>query len=205
MLAERLRPLAKTDPVVLAIPRGGVIIGAEIAERLPATLDVVIPRKMGAPFNPELAVGAVTEDGTMILDHDLVQQLNVSKSYLEEESKRQIQEIKRRMSRYRQAVETVSATGRQVIVVDDGIATGSTMLAAIASIKKSKPLQLVVAVPVAPSDTESQFRKVADEYVCLHSPEFFAAIGQFYLEFEQVSDEEVIEALIKARFRSAKK
>jgi putative phosphoribosyl transferase len=183
--------------VVLAIPRGGVVVGYEIAQKLRLELDVIIPRKLGAPDNPELAIGAIAEDGTAILDDNLIAYLGVNENYIQQESERQKLEIKRRLKLYRQDTPPPSIKGRNVLVVDDGIATGSTMKAALASLKKQGAKKIVVAVPVGPPSTISELQKMADKVVCLHMPEYFQAIGQFYEDFSQTSDEDVIDLLRK--------
>ncbi|MCW3998860.1 MAG: phosphoribosyltransferase [Candidatus Bathyarchaeota archaeon] len=178
--------------VVLAIPRGGVVVGYEIAKALGLPLDIIIPHKLGAPDNPELAIGAIAEDGTAIIDDDLVTYMGVTEEYIAEESERQKQEIRRRLELYRQTRAEPNLTGRDVIVVDDGIATGSTMKAALASVKNRGAASVTVAVPVGPPSTIQELKQLADRVVCLYTPEYFQAIGQFYRDFNQTSDEEVI-------------
>jgi putative phosphoribosyl transferase len=190
MLASKLTDYTQKS-IVLAIPRGGVVVGYEIAQKLKVSLDVIVPRKVGAPFNPELAIGAVTEDGTIILDKQLVEYLKVPESHIKEESERQRQEIKRRLKVYRGRLHFPSLKGLHVIVVDDGIATGATVKAALASIRKREPKSVVLAVPVAPPSTLRELEKDADVVICLATPEPFYAIGQFYKDFTQTSDEEV--------------
>lgn len=194
-LASALADFAREDAIVLAIPRGGVVTGYAVSHTLGIPLDVIIPRKIGAPGNPELAIGAVTEDGTIILDNKLVEYLKVSQSHINEESERQRLEIERRLKVYRGETLYPNLKNRAVIIVDDGIATGSTMRAALASVKKRGARLSVVAVPVGPSSTLRVLEKEADRIVCLHAPEPFYAIGQFYKDFPQVSDEEVIRLL----------
>ena len=196
-LAESLEEFAGDGGVVLAIPRGGVVLGYEIAQKLHMELDVIVPRKLGAPDNPELAIGAIAEDGTAILDDKLVAYLGVNEDYILRESERQKLEIKRRLKLYRQGAPPHSIKGRTVLVVDDGIATGSTMKAALASLRKQGARNIVVAVPVGPPSTISELHKLADKVVCLYMPEYFQAIGQFYEDFSQTSDEEVIDLLRK--------
>jgi predicted phosphoribosyltransferase len=179
------------DAIILAIPRGGVVVGFEVAHALSAPLDVIIPRKIGSPGNPELAIGAMTEDGTIILDDKLVKYLQVSKDYIREESERQRLEIERRLRLYRGDASYPSLTNREVIIVDDGVATGSTMKAALASVRRRGAKIVVIAVPVGPSSTIQELKNDADDVVCLHTPEPFYAIGQFYQDFSQTSDEEV--------------
>jgi len=185
----------KGNGIVLAIPRGGVVVGYVIADKLGLPLDVIIPRKIGAPNNPELAIGAVAEDGTAILDNNLIRYLGVSTKFIIEETERQKKEIHRRLRLYRQDGGYPNVKGLDVIVVDDGIATGSTMKAALASVKNREAHSVTVAVPVGPPQTIEELEKMADRVVCLYKPEFFQAIGQFYSDFSQTQDEEVIELL----------
>jgi len=191
-LASELKGFSGKKGIVLAIPRGGVVVGFEIARALNLPLDVIIPRKIGAPENPELAIGAVAEDGTAILDNQLIKYLNVSKEYVEIETKRQKHEIGRRLKLYRQDASYPDLNGLDVIVVDDGIATGSTMKAALASVKNRRASSVTVAVPVGPPSTIEELEKIADRVVCLYTPEYFQAIGEFYSDFSQTPDEEVI-------------
>ena len=185
--------------IVLAIPRGGVVVGYEVARKLKVPLDIIIPRKIGAPSNPELAIGAVTEDGAAILNEKLVEYLNVSRIYIEEESKRQLKEIKRRLNVYRGDIPYPNLNNRIVIIVDDGVATGSTIKAALSSLRNRKTKQLVIAVPVGPTDTIRELEEEADHVVCLFVPAEFYAIGQFYKNFDQTTDEEVIRLLKLSR------
>jgi len=194
-LASALKGLADKDAIVLAIPRGGVVVGYEVAKALDLPLDVIIPRKIGAPGNPELAIGAMTEDGTVLLDNRLVEQLRVSEMYIRQESKAQKQEIKRRLKQYRGDVPYPSLENRKVILVDDGIATGSTMRAALASVRNRRAKTVVVAIPVGPPSTIRELEEAADRVVCLYTPEAFYAIGQFYEDFAQTQDEEVTRLL----------
>jgi putative phosphoribosyl transferase len=194
-LAQALRAHVGKDAVVLAIPRGGVVVGYEVAKALALSLDVIIPRKIGAPNNPELAIGAMTEDGTILLDDRLVDYLNVSQEYIEEESETQKAEIHRRLRLYRGDIPYPSLKGREVILIDDGIATGSTMKAALASVRKRGAKSVIIAIPVGPPSTIRELEKEADRVVCLHDPEAFYAIGQFYGDFTQTQDEEVIRLL----------
>ncbi len=180
---------------MLAIPRGGVVIGFEIAKALNASLSIIIPRKIGAPHEPELAIGAVTEDGETILDQGLVDSLKVNESYIEEQRLAEMEEIRRRMKIYLGDRLRPKLKGRVVILVDDGVATGATMKAAIRSVRLQDPAEVVVAVPVAPPDTLEDLKKYSDEVICLLTPYSFYAIGQFYRDFTQVSDEEVVSLL----------
>ncbi|MDQ1280608.1 MAG: putative phosphoribosyl transferase [Thermoproteota archaeon] len=189
------------NPMILAIPRGGVVVAYEIAKALNAPLDLIIPRKMGAPGNPELAIGAVTEDGTTILNQRLVEDLGIAKDFIELEKANQIQEIKRRTKAYRSDSPLPDLKNKTIILVDDGIATGATMKAAIRSVRKQNPLFIIVAIPVAPPDTVKELSKEVDKLVCPVVFEPFFAIGQFYEDFSQVSDEEVIRLLKLAKPR----
>ena len=203
-LASALADFSGKDATVLAIPRGGVVVGFEIAKALALPLDVIIPRKIGAPGNPELAIGAMTEDGTIILDKELVAYMAVTTAYIKEESESQKQEIQRRLKMYRQNAPRPDLKGKDVIIVDDGIATGSTMKAALASVRNQGAKTVTVAVPVGPPSTIAELRRLADRVVCPYMPEYFAAIGQFYRDFGQTSDEEVIDLLNRARQEAEK-
>jgi putative phosphoribosyl transferase len=194
-LASALKALVGKDAIILAIPRGGVVVGYEIAKTLDLPLDVIIPRKIGAPGNPELAIGAITEDGTVLIDDRLVERLQVSEGYIEKESETQKLEIQRRLKLYRGDIPYPILKNRDVILVDDGIATGSTMKAALASVRKRGAKTVVIAIPVGPPSTIRELEKEADRVVCLHTPEFFYAIGQFYENFTQTQDDEVTRLL----------
>ena len=189
----------KKNAIVLAIPRGGVVVGYEVAHALKIPLDIIIPRKIGAPSNPELAIGAVTEDGIAILDENLVAYLGVEKTYIKEESDRQRREIERRLKLYRGDIPYPNLSARSVIMVDDGVATGATIKAALASLRKRKAATVVIAVPVGPLSTIRELEEKADRVVCLFTPEEFYAIGQFYENFNQTTDEEVISLLKRSR------
>jgi predicted phosphoribosyltransferase len=207
-LAQALRT-ASENAIVLAVPRGGVVVGYEVAKALGVPLDVIVTKKIGAPDNPELAVGAVAEDGTFILDEDLVDRLFIPKEYIREEVERQRREIQRRLVRYRGDCPYPSLRGLEVVVVDDGVATGSTLKAALRLLRNKGAKTITVAVPVGPPDTIRELEKIADRVVCLLTPEPFYAIGQFYVDFEQTSDEEVTKLLKlcsgKTRSTEAKK
>jgi predicted phosphoribosyltransferase len=177
--------------IVLAIPRGGVVVGHEVARALNAPLDVYITRKIGAPHNPELAIGAVASDGTLLIDHQLARRLSVSQSYIDQESARQTQEISRRLAEYRGERPSPDLAGKVVILVDDGVATGATTLATIKAIKSQQPQKLILAIPVGPRDSIESLRQEVDQLYCLHAPEVFWAVGAFYNVFDQTSDEEV--------------
>lgn len=195
MLAEELAGFVKKDALVLAIPRGGVVIAAELARLLKLTIDLIIPRKIGAPHNPEVAIGAVTQDGTTILDHRMIEMLGINQEELEDRITKQVNEIRRRLILYGAGQNIEKSSGRQLIVVDDGVATGYTMQAALRSARGYGPKELVVAIPVAPRDTLRLLEKEVDRAVCLTVPEDFYAVGQFYEDFEQTKDAEVIEIM----------
>ena len=181
-------------PLILAIPRGGVPMGAIIAEALGGELDVVLVHKLGAPNNPELAIGAVDESGELYLN-DEAEILRVGKDYLDRERRAQLQLLRRRRALYTAAHPPIDPAGRIAIVVDDGLATGSSMVAALRSVRGRRPAKLVAATAVAPAQTLEVIKGLADEAVCLEVPEIFYAVGQFFSTFEQVTDEEVIEIL----------
>jgi putative phosphoribosyl transferase len=200
-LASTLKTATK-DAIVLAVPRGGVVVGFEIAKTLGISLDVIVTKKIGAPDNPELAIGAVAEDGTFFVDEGLVRRLSVTQEYITEEVERQRQEIQRRLIRYRGSVPYPSLKNREVIVVDDGVATGSTVKAALRLVRSKGARIVTVAVPVGPSDTVQELKKLADRVICLYTPEPFYAIGQFYVDFRQTSDEDVTDLLKRIKEKS---
>ncbi len=200
-LAEELarRGYSGGGAIVLALPRGGVVVGYEVAKALGAELEVLVSRKLGSPGNPELGVGAIAEDGSLYLNQDLINKLGVSSDYLSKEIENQLSELRRRVKLYRGDKPIPSLEGRIAILVDDGLATGATIFASIEMVKKMKPSKLVVAVPVAPEETIVEVEKLVDDVVCLATPFPFFAIGQFYEDFSQTSDEEVLALLNAAR------
>ncbi len=195
LLATRLAGYLGQQPLVFGIPRGGVIVAAPVAGRLGAPLDVVVPRKLTSPHNEELAIGAVAEDGTLYVDETLVAYLGVTEDYLRREAAHQIEEIKRRTALYRHGRPAREVKDRTVILVDDGVATGYTVLAAMRYLRRQEPRQLILAVPVAAPDTLIKLREEADRVVVVSSPDPFYAVGQFYRQFAQTTDEEVIDLL----------
>jgi putative phosphoribosyl transferase len=200
-LAAKLKGRVLQDPLVLAIPRGGVVIGAVLARELGAELDVVLSRKLGAPEQPELAVGAVTEDGVVFLNHYAEEVLGITPDYIDAQRDRQLAEIARRKQLFRMARPQAPVAGRSVIVTDDGIATGSTMIAALQTIKPQGPREVIVAVPVASPDRLREVRRWCDDVICLQAPMNFWAIGEFYDDFTQVNDQAVVALLQSAARR----
>jgi putative phosphoribosyl transferase len=195
-LASRLKEYKdKKGVLVLALPRGGVVTGYEIARHLNAPLDIVIVRKIGFPGQPELAIGAVSETGTVVLNDYIISGYGVSKEYIESEVSRQKEEIARRVKLYRKGKWLSGLEGKTVILVDDGIATGATMKVAIATLREEKLNKLVVALPVAPSSVAEEIEKMVDEFICIETPLDFMAVGSYYYDFTQVSDKEVVELL----------
>lgn len=201
-LAAELSEYRGSDAVVLALPRGGVAVGYEVANELELPLDVFVSRKIGAPGNPELAIGAVAEVDGLWTDEDAMRILGVDDSYMRQEAERQRHEIERRIQMYRQGRSLPDLEGRTAIVVDDGIATGYTMLAALRGLRFTHPSELVAAVPVAPQETLWRVSKEADRVVCLATPEPFYAVGFHYEGFEQLSDDDVVDYLRRARGKS---
>jgi len=193
-LAANLADLAGQDVVVLGIPRGGVEVAAVVAAALGAPLDVVIPRKVGAPANPELGIGAVAED-VEVLDERLIRLLGVSEDYLRQEIEAQQEEIRRRSAAYRGNRPPVPLQGKVAVVVDDGVATGGTAVAAVRWARARGGTSVILAVPVAPAEAVGRLRREADEVRVLDTPEPFYAVGQWYEDFPQVSDERVVELL----------
>lgn len=200
-LARRLKALKLKDAVVLGIPRGGVVTAAVLARELGAELDVVLSRKLRAPYQPELAIGAIGEDGDVYLNAFAREIPGVTETYLREERDHQIAEIARRRKLFRAVKPPADVTGRSVIVTDDGIATGSTMLAALHVLSAQKPREIIVAVPVAPPEALEKFRPQCSHLECLLTPGDFAAISQFYADFQQVEDEEAVRLLRESRVK----
>ena len=202
-LAEALLRYKSEDPVVLAIPRGGVPVGLEVSRALDAPLDIVLVRKIGAPFQPELAIAAVVDGDRPETVHnpEAADFPGITDAYIKEETARQLAEIERRRGLYLGSRARPQIEGHTAILVDDGIATGATVRAALIGVRRSKPKRLVLATPVAPPETIEALRTEADDVVCLATPEPFFAIGQFYETFDQLTDAEVIE-LLESRSRT---
>jgi len=200
MLVERLRQdglggPGTERPLVLAIPRGGVEIGAVLARGLGAELDVVLARKLRAPHQPELALGAVSEDGVVYLNQFATALSDVGDASIEAERRRQLAEIDRRRAMFRAVRPQAPVNGRTVILTDDGIATGATMIAALHTVRAGGAARIIVAVPVGSPDRLDEIRPLCDRLVCLEEPQAFWAIGQFYRDFSQVEDDRVVELL----------
>jgi putative phosphoribosyl transferase len=200
-LADRLAHLKDRQPIILALPRGGVAVGFEIARALDAPLDVVLVRKIGVPWQPELALGAVTDGDhpEIFVDRDLAASLDIPEDYIREETAGQLAEIERRRKSYCEGRPAPEIGGHTAIVVDDGIATGATMRVALQAVRRRKPARLVLAVPVAPPDTLASLGEEADEIVCPETPSGLGAIGFYYRDFHQMSDDEVTDLLARAR------
>jgi len=183
------------DTYLMALPRGGVVIGHEVAKKLNLPLDIVVPRKIGAPYNEEYGIGAVTETGKVIYDEEAVKSVNATKEYLAKKIKEETKEAQRRLETYRGTRPPLELKNKTIILVDDGIATGLTMQAAIRSVKDRKAKKVIVAVPLSAKDSLKKIKKEADEVICLDVPMFFTALGSFYGNFEQTTDKEVIKLL----------
>jgi predicted phosphoribosyltransferase len=199
-LAEALAELDPPNPLVLALPRGGVPVGYEVAARLSCPLDVLLVRKLGVPYQPELAMGAISEGGTMIRNDEVILAAGVDEGMLQRVAERELEELDRRLEAYRQIAPRIDPAGTTAIVVDDGLATGSTARAAVAVLRSNRAEQVWVAVPVAPADTANTIAALADRVVVLESPRFFGAVGAWYRDFSQISDEEVGALLSSARY-----
>ncbi|MEW6109837.1 MAG: phosphoribosyltransferase [Nitrospirota bacterium] len=195
-LAEKLKHYkSRKGVLVLALPRGGAVPGFEIARAIGAPLDVLVVRKIGFPGQLELAIGAVSETGTVVLNQRIISYGGVSKKYIEDEISAQKKEIVRRIRLYRGGKRLDKLGGKTIILVDDGVATGATMKAAIATLKEEKIERLAIAIPVSPRETADELRAMSDEFICLHTPSDFMAVGNYYRDFSQVTDEEVAEIL----------
>jgi putative phosphoribosyl transferase len=202
-LAARLRHYAsRPDVVVLALPRGGVPVAFPVAEELDAPLDLFLVRKLGTPGHRELAMGAIASGGIRVLNDDVVRWYGIPPTAIDAVAREEQQELERREAAYREGREAPSLEGKIVIVIDDGLATGSTMMAAVQAVRQRRPAKVVVAVPVGARDTCDALSTLADEVVCERMPEPFSAVGQWYRNFDQTSDEEVRQ-LLRAHARTA--
>jgi len=198
-LARALAEFRGGRAVVLGVPRGGVVVAKEVARVLDAPLDIVVTRKIGAPGEPEFALGAVTQEEDVIFDREAAESVGATAEYLQEEVQRKKSEVRERMKSLRGDMPYPNLEGKTVIIVDDGMATGNSMRAAVQSVRRRGPKEVVVAVPVAPSEAVAEISSDGTLVVCLEQPSFFFAIGQFYNDFEQVDDSEVRRLLEAAR------
>lgn len=190
-LANQLQRYEQSHPLILLVPRGGVEIGLETIRRYQLDWDFIIPRKIGAPHNNEIAIGAVTMDGNYLLYDEYIERIHVSNDYIQKQIQQEMIEIKRRLIHYRGSDTFPSIENRTIILIDDGIATGFTLLAAIKSIHAHHPKKLILAVPVAPTETIEAFRQFVDEIICLHSIDHFTSVGAYYEHFPQVTEEQM--------------
>jgi predicted phosphoribosyltransferase len=199
VLAQQLKSYAhRLDVIVLGLPRGGVPAAYEVARALEAPLDVFLVRKLGVPGYEELAMGAIASGGVRVLNDEVVQGLQIPPRAVEAVAKRETRELQRREQLYRQGRPPLDVSGRTVILVDDGLATGSTMRAAVQALRQMRPARIVVAVPTAPPETCAELQAVADEVVCAITPRHFGGVGAWYQDFSQTSDDEVRELLARA-------
>ena len=198
LLSEKLKKYSDQNPIVLGMPRGGVVVAYEIAKTLHVALDVIVSRKIGLPTQPELAIGAIAPGDVVVLNDEIVKQLGFDQKDIDNLIVEEKKELKRRIELYRGGIELPKVENRVVILVDDGIATGQTALAAIYAVRKLKPKNIILAVGVCALDTKKMLQKEVDEMVCLLVQRYFYAVGQWYENFEQTSDAEVIILMQKA-------
>ena len=198
-LIESLEKFKDEDLIVLAVPRGGLEIAYDTIKRFGFKWDLIIPRKIGAPHNKEVAIGAVSVDGSYFINDQYVQILGISQEYIEKEVTDQINEIKRRMKEYRGKETFPDVKDKTVIIIDDGIATGFTILAVIKAVKKQGAKKIILAIPVGPRETIEEFKELVDEVICLYIPDEFYAVGSYYMDFKQVTDEEVFKIMSELR------
>ncbi|APV44006.1 putative phosphoribosyltransferase [Dehalogenimonas formicexedens] len=201
LLARELKAFAGENTVVLGVPRGGMAVAGEIARELNARLDIVLSRKLRSPGQPELAFGAISEDGHVSLNQEVVRLLDVSDAYIEQETAFQLAEIKRRNRIFREISPKVPLDGQVAIITDDGVATGATFAAALAAARNERPGKLIAALPVSPEDTVKSLARLADELICLRAPAVFGAVGQFYRDFQQLDDDDVLNILREGKSR----
>jgi putative phosphoribosyl transferase len=204
LLARELKAYRGQNAAVLGVPRGGVVVALRIAHALQGDLDIVLAHKLGAPGNPELAIGAVCEDGKLFIDQQISSYVGADETYIEREKSRQLKEIGRRVKRYRGVLPKLPLGEKVVIVTDDGVATGATMQAALWAVRQEQPKKVVAALPVGPEDTLLKLAQDADQTICLQTPPFFSAISQFYACFNQVEDDELLEILTEESTRRSR-
>ncbi len=202
LAAELASHKLPTNVIVLALPRGGVPVGLEVAKVLHAPLDVVVVRKLGVPWQPELAMGAIAGRSAQVLDHDLIAELRISQEDIDAALKKERAEVERREKLYRSGRPGLDLHSRTVLLVDDGLATGSTMLVAVRYVRTFKPAKTMIAVPVGSAEACERLKKEVDDFVCLASPEYFMAVGEWFEDFRQVSDAEVQQLLEQSRQRT---
>lgn len=192
-LAKELKKFKReSGVVVLALPRGGVVLGEKVAKILDLPLDLIVTRKISSPGNPEYAIGAINEVGAGIFNQDEIKKLNINSKYIKSEVEKEKKEARRRLDLYRSGKDEISLENKIAIIVDDGIATGLTMMAAIKSVKTKNPKKIIVAIPVSARDSLEKIKNMVDETICLQVPQFFGAVGAFYKSFNQVDDNEVV-------------
>jgi putative phosphoribosyl transferase len=199
LLAQEMKDLANKNVVVLGIPRGGVIVAAELAAGLNAELDIVLARKLRTPGHAELAMGAVAEDGSAFLNDKVINWLDIGHATIDQEKSQQLLEIQRRSRLIRSVRPQVPLRGRIAVITDDGVATGSTTQAAIWAMRQAGPARLIAAIPVGAVETIKRLADDVDDMICLRAPEYFEAVGQFYRDFRPIEDEEVLEVLRNAQ------
>ena len=198
-LTDSLKKFKEEDVIVLAVPRGGLEIAYDTIKTLGFKWDLIIPRKIGAPHNKEFAIGAVSADGSYFINDDYVKMYGISQDYIEKEVSEQTNEIKRRMKEYRGKDTFPEVKDKTVIIIDDGIATGFTILAVIKAVKKQGAKKIILAIPVGPRETIEEFKEIVDEVICLYIPDEFYAVGSYYVDFKQVTDEEVFKMMKELR------
>lgn len=197
-LAARLQKYRDRSPIIIALPRGGVPVAYEVARALGAPLDVLVARKIGAPGQEEFGIGAIAQGGAVYLNAELVRDLGVTREYLDAVTRRETAEMARRVKAYRGNRPPLDVSGRTVIVVDDGLATGATTRAAVKALRAQSPKEIILAVPVCAPESEFELRAEYDEVICASAPQHFRAVGLWYEDFEQTTDEEVVSLLARA-------